>query len=400
MTRESPACGADPESTRRRNLATILGLVHRRSSLSRAELTRSTGLNRSTTGALVTELVRLGFVVEASADASGARGRPSPTVRPDPRNVAITLNPEVDAITAAVVQLGGVVVSRVRQPSEGNAAVEHVVASSAHLVRRLSEELPAGSRVIGIGAAIPGLVRAEDGLVRLAPHLGWHEVEFTEQVAAKTGLPVLAANDASLGCRAEHIFGAGQNTAHTFYVNGGASGIGGGMIVGGVPVHGNDGYAGEIGHTLVAPGGVACHCGAVGCLETEVRRDRLLDVLELADADDDELDEALASTTAPRVAREVERQLDVLGVALSNAVNLLNPSLIVLGGFVAALHTAGHGVLERAISGSALAAPRESVKIVPAALGANRLHIGAAELVFDRLLRDPGAVFDPGRSGG
>src|SRR5690606_24403211 len=78
---------------------------------------------------------------------------------------------------------------------------------------------------------VPGLARASDGLVRLAPHLGLREERFAEQLSDLTGLRVAAANDASLGCRAEYTFGAGTFARHALYVNGGASGIGGGMII-------------------------------------------------------------------------------------------------------------------------------------------------------------------------
>ena len=85
--------------------------------------------------------------------------------------------------------------------------------------------------------AVPGQVRADDGLVRLAPHLGWVDDPFTARLAARTGLAVAAANDASLGVRAESTFGAGRDIQDVVYLNGGASGIGGGVIVGGRAAH-------------------------------------------------------------------------------------------------------------------------------------------------------------------
>jgi predicted NBD/HSP70 family sugar kinase len=79
-----------------------------------------------------------------------------------------------------------------------------------------------------------------------------------------TGYPVVAANDASLGALAESTFGSGRDVTDLIYLNGGASGIGGGVIAGGVSLAGIAGYAGEFGHTLVNSTGVLRDCGAVG----------------------------------------------------------------------------------------------------------------------------------------
>lgn len=377
-----------------RNLSHVLQLVHRSAGMThtgvtRADLTRATGLNRSTIGALVGELERLGLVVESAPDSTGSPGRPSPVVRPDPRLVVIAVNPELDAVTAAVVRMGGAVGSRARRSTEGRVDPDAIVETTADLVRQLIDGLSPDERVAGIGAAVPGLVRTSDGVVRLAPHLDWRDERFSSRLAHRTGLAVLADNDASLGCRAEYTFGAGSGARDVVYVNGGASGIGGGIIVSGKPVRGVEGYAGEIGHTLVTRGGAPCHCGARGCLETEVRRDRLLAVLGLTEADDDELEAALLVDSSEEVRAEIHRQLSVLGLALGSVINLLNPARVVLGGFVAALHAAAPEVLDGSLSNTTLAASRAGVSIVAAALGANRLLIGAAELVFDEVLADP-----------
>jgi predicted NBD/HSP70 family sugar kinase len=100
--------------------------------------------------------------------------------------------------------------------------------------------------------------------------------------------------------------------------------------VNGAPLRGISGYAGEFGHTLVRSDGVVCHCGAVGCLETEVRRSTLLDVVGLSSEDADELETALVEAAAspdaaPAVLAEVNRQIDTLAVTLRNAINTLNP---------------------------------------------------------------------------
>jgi predicted NBD/HSP70 family sugar kinase len=390
------ADGRGNSDVRRHNLSLVLRLVHQSRGVPRSQLTRSTGLNRSTIAALVGELVERELLVEAEPDASNQVGRPSPLALPGPRAIAFAVNPEIDAITVGVVGLGATVLRRVRRPLPSSPTVARAVAVTAEIVAELRRDFGEGHTLLGIGAAIPGLVRASDGVVRLAPHLHWVDEPFAAELERATGLPVFAANDANLGTRAESIFGAGRGVADLVYLNGGASGIGGGIISSGRALTGVEGYAGEFGHTLVATGGERCHCGAVGCLETEVRRDRLVALTGLADADSDELESALLGASSSDVRSEVLRQLDFLGVALRNAVNILNPSTIVLGGFLGSLYAVAPERLDELLASQPLRASSELVSVVRSELGANRLMIGAAELAFASVLEDPSSFATAG----
>jgi predicted NBD/HSP70 family sugar kinase len=267
-----------------------------------------------------------------------------------------------------------------------------VIAISRRIVTDLRLEFEPQHSVIGIGVAVPGLVSSLDGHVRLAPHLGWVDEPIAELLSAATGLPVAAANDAHLGARAESIFGTGRGVADFVYLNGGASGIGGGVISGGQAIDGSSGFAGEFGHTFVVSDGALCHCGAHGCLETEVGRAALLSAVGLSAADSDELETVLVSSQSPEVAREVRRQLGFLSIALRNAINVFNPEVVVLGGFLGALHAAASDVLDDLVAGETLAGSRDGVRIERAQLGRLRLTIGAAELAFSGLLADPARV--------
>ncbi len=377
--------GDNADGVRRRNLATILELVHHGRATSRAELTARTGLNRSTVAALVAELAELRLVEEGEPVASGGVGRPSPAVTPHPFPAAIAINPEVDAVTGALVGLGGRVISRVRQRLDAVPDPD----TAAHVVRDVARRLTdvRDRRVVAMGLAIPGLVRSSDGLVRWAPHLGWRDVPFADLVGpGALGYPVLADNDASLGAHAEHLFGAGRGVDDLIYLNGGASGIGGGVVVRGTLLTGRAGYAGEFGQNRPGAGD---RLSEHGTLESEVSRARVLDLLGLGDADEPALAAAIAASTDPRVAAELRRQQGILAVALGNAVNVFNPELAVLGGYLATLLAWQPPALVDAVTAATIPAAAEGVTIVPAALGEDRLLIGAAELAFRSLLRDP-----------
>jgi predicted NBD/HSP70 family sugar kinase len=389
MSNPVSADGRGNSDVRRHNLSLVLGLVHRSSGIPRSALTRKTGLNRSTIAALVGELVERELVVEAEPDANNQVGRPSPLALPGPRAIAIAVNPEIDAITVGVVGLGATVLRRVRRPLDASPSAEDAVRITADVIADLRAEFDPGHTIVGVGVAIPGLVRTRDRVVRLAPHLRWVDEPFAAELEAATGLPVFAANDANLGTRAESLFGAGKGVADLIYLNGGASGIGGGIVSGGRALTGVEGYAGEFGHTMVAANGTKCHCGATGCLEAEVRKDRLLALTGLADADSDELEAALLSRDSAEIRSEALRQLDFLGVALRNAINILNPSTIILGGFLGSLYAVAPEYLDRLVESGSLTASSELVSIQRSELGANRLMIGAAELAFEPVLDDP-----------
>ena len=385
--------GNNLDLVRRRNLSLILGRVHALGAVSRAQLTRETGLNRSTIAALVGELVQLGLVLETEPDQTNLVGRPRPVLVARDGTVAMTVKREVVAVRLGLVALGGRVIRQVRYDTAQVPTAREVVDITAAAIDAMRGELETTYRTVGIGLAIPGLVRADDQLVTLAPHLDWHNEPVGDMLRAATGYDVVAGNDASLGAIAESMRGAGRGIDDLVYLNGGASGIGGGVIAGGVLLGGTSGYAGEIGHTLVNSNGAACHCGATGCLETEVFRAAMLAALGI---DQPELLEAALleryAAGDPAVVALVDRQLGFLARALANTVNVFNPRLIVLGGFLGSLYAAAPDALSDAVRNLAMAGPRSEVQLARATLGDAILTVGAAEIAFASLIADPAAT--------
>ena len=388
MTGPVTGLGRNLDGVRRGNLSAVLGLVHRTGAASRSQITQLTGLNRSTVAALVGELVELQLVVENNPEATNRVGRPSPVVTPHPRTVAIAVNPEVDAITLGIVGMGARVVRRVRREVDHPVTPQESADLIAEVVAELADDL-ADRRVVGIGLAVPGLVRSADDTVRWAPHLNWTDSAIVPLVEAATGRATRAGNDASLGGWAEYLFGVGQGIDDLIYLNGGASGIGGGVISGGRALGGHSGFAGEFGQNRPGFADAADRRTPHGTLEDEVSRARLLAALGLAGGDESTLEAALLGSDSPAVREELARQRRVLAVALSNAINVLNPELVVLGGFLASVHGSDPEGLESDVAAQAVPAAWEGTRIRPAALGEDRLMIGAAELAFSALLADP-----------
>ncbi|MFF2487930.1 ROK family protein [Microbacterium sp. NPDC058062] len=385
MSDPSPA-----EGVRQRNLARLLRLVHLEGPLSRATLTEATALNRSTIADLVGELVREGLVVERAPDPSRRVGRPSPVVAADARVVAIAVNPEVDALTIAAVGLDRGIPLRERIELDHLLTPDETARLIAEHVARWREGELVDPRVVGVGLAVPGLVRAADGLVRNAPHLRWTDAPLRDLVAEATGLPTSVGNDATLGAIAEHLFGAAAGFDDVVYLNGGASGIGGGVIVHGMPLLGAGGYTGEFGQNRPGIASEADRRAGNGVLEDEVSRARLLAAVGLQAADEPALAAALAAA-GTGAAEEVARQRRILSTALANAVNALNPAVVVLGGFLATVAAPDLPGLTALVQEQAMSANAEDLEIRVASLAEDRLLIGAAEAAFADLLRDPAA---------
>jgi predicted NBD/HSP70 family sugar kinase len=195
-----------------------------------------------------------------------------------------------------------------------------------------------------------------------------------------------------MGVVAEHLFGAARGIDDVVYLNGGASGIGGGLVVHGIPVAGANGYAGEFGHNRPGIPSESDRRARDGVLEDEVSRARLLSAVGLHNADEPTLAAALTDAESPDVVAEVARQRRILSTALANAVNVLNPSVVVLGGFLASLASRDLTGLRDAVADQAMPGTAEDLDIRVAVLAEDRLLIGAAEAVFSDVMHDPLAV--------
>ncbi|WP_062077075.1 ROK family transcriptional regulator [Demequina globuliformis] len=394
MTKKQPAGshanvrGSRNESTRQHNLSLLLSMAHHDPGISRADMTRLTGLNRSTVGALVTDLAEAGLVREVSA-LSGTVGRPSPRVTPDPSLAAIAVNPDVDAIAVALVGMGGAVLARTRVTVPSLPTPQQSIEIAVDAVRQLRAAHPEVTRIVGVGAAVPGLAQPAEGLITRSPHLDWHGVDYAGMLADAFSAPAFIDNDANVGLIAEAAFGAGREFSTYFYMNGSASGIGGALIAGGTVLRGADGYAGELGHTVVDSAGPLCHCGRRGCLETEVQFSRLKAAAAPTVLDFANIASALADVDAGPVAAEIDRQVEMLAGAISSHMSVFNPQAVILGGFLAALFERRGEVLRQRVADLAFTPLADRLVLASDSLGDDLMFVGAAELAFAPLLADP-----------
>ncbi len=207
-------------------------------------------------------------------------------------------------------------------------------AAALAIVRALASDIlhDAGRGFDCVGVGFPGLVDFEEGVARSSVILdGWRDVPFAEMVGAALGAPCVLDNDVNAALVAElhaRAGGAATMSGATLFVAAG-TGIGGAVAMNGALFRGACGAAGEIGHTSVPGSALACWCGRRGCVGAVASGSAIERSLGLAAGS---LAEHFPS---PRVAAALRRSASALGEAITGAVNLLDPGLVVIGGGLA-----------------------------------------------------------------
>ncbi|MCT9818860.1 ROK family transcriptional regulator [Microbacterium sp. W1N] len=355
-----------PEHARTHNRALVLQNLFHQGAMSRADLSRATGLTRVTVSDLVAALIDDGLVVEGGVRAASGPGKPAVLVdiaRGAHRIIGLDLS-RADRFTGAVMTLDGEILARDESPVPVGADAS--LAAATALAQRLVAL--ADAPVLGIGVGSPGIVD-DHGVVLVAPNLEWTAVALQDELATATDLPVLVANDADAAVLAEYTLG--DAAADVLLVRVGR-GVGSGLLMSGRPIRGSHFAAGEIGHVTVGTdGGPRCACGKTGCLEAWLAVPQLTARLEAGDAPRDDVlrdaGERLGIALAPLVG-----VLDLGEIVLSGPADLLAGTL---------LDTAAHTVRTRS-----LARFHDSVRIGLSRHGDDIVLRGAAVMVLSARL--------------
>jgi predicted NBD/HSP70 family sugar kinase len=330
---------ADFTDVRATNLAVVLRFVRANAPCSRADIAAATGLNKATVSSLVAELIERRLMRETGLTENRI-GRPATMLVLDGAGyAAIGLEVNTDHLMAVAIDVAGERLLSWRRAFAGRTtppakAVANVVALARRAVAKVDRE------ILGLTVGVAGLVDGA-GVVRLAPNLGWSDVDLREALAAALpDLPITVDNEANLAVLAEHRYGPYAGTADMVYINGQA-GFGVGIIAGGHLVRGASGYGGELGHVMVEPGGPPCACGRLGCLEAVAAVGPLVRRLTGADPVDlePEVDDLVrrARDQDPAVLSALRDAGRGLGLGLAVLSNVVNPHLVILGGYLADL---------------------------------------------------------------
>ncbi|MFI7412683.1 ROK family protein [Streptomyces sp. NPDC049627] len=377
------------QGMRRRNLARVMHTVSAEGPLSRAAVASRIGLTRAAVSTLVDELIRSGLLEELGPERPGRVGRPGSALAVSGHGPAgIGAEVGVDHLAVCAVDLRGEVRSRaVRYGANRGRAPEPVLEELTELVHRvLAEAEGEGLWPAGLAVAVPGLVARDARTVVRAPNLDWRDTDLGSLLPVDFALSV--GNEANFGALAELWLGDG--TARDFLHVSAEIGIGAAVVVDGGLLHGTRGFAGELGHVPVRPDGPECPCGGRGCLEQYAGEEAVLRAAGLEPGED------RVGLLAERAAEgdvDVRRALrdagTALGIALTGAVNLLDPESVVLGGALAGLAPWLLPSLEAELD-RRTAGPACPVSV--SRLGPEGPLLGAAHSVVRAVLDDPAAV--------
>ncbi|WP_394789764.1 ROK family protein [Rhodoferax sp.] len=328
--------GTNLENAGAHNRRVVMEAIRIHKRLSRADITRLTGLTPQTISNITRELVEMGFLIALPPERVG-RGQPAVpfTINPDGAySIGIQLNHhELNAVAAdlsgAIVARGSLAVDRL-SPTE---AVEPIRAMVQQLQRTAQFDW---QRLVGVGVAIPGPFGV-DGMSAVGPTTlpGWLDLSAGKQLSTALNLPVTVANDASAAAIGERLYGAGQTLQNFVYLYIG-EGLGAGLFLNGQMFEGSANNAGELGHVVVVRDGRACYCGNHGCLERYVSLLAAYEVLgftQPAQATPADLLSLSAKDT-----KKLDIWLDEAAPYLRQAVNMLECMLdvetIILGGLL------------------------------------------------------------------
>ena len=268
-------------------------------------------------------------------------------------------------------------------------------------VERLLAEAGADSELAGIGIGAPN-ANYYNGTIDNAANLPWRVViPIVERIKARfTGIPVVVTNDANAAAIGEMVYGGARGMRDFILVTLG-TGVGSGFVAGGHLIYGHDSFAGELGHTIVIPGGRDCGCGRRGCLETYasatgIRRTvheltgseimpSVLRSVPFSELTAKVISEAAAQGD-PLALAAFEKTGEMLGIALANAVAITSPEAIFLFGGLAHAGDLLFEPTRRHMEENMLYNYKGKVQLLPSGIDeGNAAILGASALVWDSI---------------
>jgi glucokinase-like ROK family protein len=378
---------------RQANRRTLLQDLYFAGSTTRLDISDQTGLSPATVTNVVAKLLNEGVVVESGLEeSSGGRPRAILEINSTHRYlIGVDLGEthiQTELFDLTMHSLGVTRLSLKAEDNQAERIVDDIIGETEALLAK--SNVP-HDQVLGIGIGAPGLVEQVKGVSILAPNWGWHQIPLRSMLEERTSLPIYLDNGAKAMALAEAWFGAGRGVDDMITLLIG-TGVGAAMIIQGKLFRGVTNSAGEWGHTKIELDGRECRCGRRGCLEAYVGAPALIKRMHTLSPQNNLPDEQIetiaaiveASERGDPVARQImEETARYLGAGIANLINLYNPQIVVLGGWVGLW--IGEHILPQLcqfVEQYALKRPLEATTISLSQLGRNAINVGAACLTL------------------
>jgi glucokinase-like ROK family protein len=403
LQRQAGHASVWPGESVHRDSTQILNFIRQRDSSTRPLIGRETGLSRAVVAQRLGDLQALGLVIEGEGNTSSG-GRPPKQLRFNARLGHLQVADfGATSLDLAITDLQGQILVHRSEAADIAAGPDAILGQLEHQFNRLRDdagELP--GQLWGIGVGIPGPVEFSTGRPVAPPIMpGWDDYPVRERLSARFGAPVWVDNDVNVMALGERAAGIARGVEDFAFIKIG-TGIGSGIIAHGKLLRGAQGSAGDVGHIqVVADSTVICRCGNIGCLEAvaggaalgraamaAVERGEsraLADLLQVRGTlTAREIVEASlhGDRTSTRLLQQAGRHI---GQMLATMVNILNPSLIVIGGGVAASGDVLMASVREVVYGRSLPLATRNLQISRSQLGDQAGVIGLANMVLDEL---------------
>ena len=338
MIRETRGvAGSHSSVLRRANSIEVFNAIRLRPGISQREIGDRTGIDKSTVSAIISQFDGMGLLRRVTDESPRGRGRPSESFALNTRAglmLGIDIEPERLVVMSAGLDGEPLHISEhppIASEPELASAASHAV--DAHLKQARCK----WKEVRSIGVCLPGLVDRSGRLIS-SSNFKWGSLDVAGVLSGSFGCPVWVDNDARGAGLAEKLFGCCVGVDDYIFIDS-HSGVGGALYLEGAIYAGSLGIAGEIGHTKIVPHGRICQCGDSGCLSAYISGPALRDSFRgagIAVASFQEM-KALGDAGQPLALGVLDEAGEILGLALSSYINLLNPPNIVIGGGLAVL---------------------------------------------------------------
>ncbi len=378
---------------KRFNQKVILDLIRTNKTVSKTDLSSMTGLSANAVGMITSSLIEEGYIHETGIGESKGGRRPILLELKPHSFYSIGVDLDIDAMNIVLMDFTGEVINEKSISMSKDMSAEVVVNDiEIEVLRILNQYSIDISKLLGLGISIPGVISSGKREVILAPNLGWEHVNIKSYFNKLSKIPIYIENEAMASAICEHWIGICQKTKHFVCINI-KSGIGAGIFANGKIYRGADGSAGEVGHIVVNENGPKCGCGKYGCLETLASTTHLVETAkklvkqgivsslnDVKEIDDITIETIVEAARAGDVAAKniLLESARYLGIAVSELVNILNPSIIVLGKQFVKYSDLVMDNIKEIVATKALNYSASKVEIVASQIGEKASTLGAA----------------------
>lgn len=382
----------------------ITNIIRLKGPISQTQIAQMTGFSHSTVSNAVKTLLKAGWIRENCRVSITRRGRPQVLLGIDP-DAAFAIGIDVGGqnLRVGLVNLAGEVLNSLSEKTRPEAGAEDILQRANKMTRQIIVESSIElGKIDGIGFGLSGMIDSKEGVCLLCPNLpGWAGIPVRKIFSEEFKIDVLFDDSVPMMALSEKRYGLGRNVDDLVYISLGI-GIGCAIFIHGKLYRGHVGLAGEFGHITVEETGPLCRCGNLGCLEALASANAIIQrakeavQLGIYSSISDKIEEIYRNNDVETIARAAEEGdksafeiLDrtgmYIGIGIAVLINILNPSMVILGGGIARSGEVLLSSIKQTVRKQALGMISQSVSIKQSQIKEDAGVIGGATAVFDKI---------------